>query len=533
MTDVLSNQDYAWKEAVRTTEENLEAIEPCLVSVAKQEISGLNRINRDHAKARATVKQDANDLLLHLESGGKLGFWIFRPKVVKKCQYLMDIIYVDGQQINNPTSLRKLLSWIDLMERIDILKKVWSGLVASAPTGMPAVIASHYRSRCQNLRDLFSLRDRIEAIRQEVFSVYGLLEPDWSDIGELDSLLAAIRTVDIEDRATECRKQHEALENRLGKAALSPRSHPRIDQSCKAIRNRDFQGYAECHNYLSELWELHQRAGNCDQLLERLKGKASHLARRLSLDPSDSAWDIRMAQFTKGWNWARCNSWLHRVTDTHDEEILNREVQRLRDDQASLIERMVAEKAWRHCFDKMADHELTNLKAWKQEMKLVGKGTGKHASRHRENAKKHMKECRSAIPAWIMPIYRVAQTVSPRAELFDVVVVDEASQAGPEALFLTYLAKKMVVVGDDKQISPETFIDQDKVGHIQKMHLEDFPNSNIFGVEFSLFDIAKIFYTGLIRLTEHFRCMPEIIQFSNNLCYTDTPLVPSSPTRKG
>jgi very-short-patch-repair endonuclease len=526
VTDVLSNRGHAWREAVRTTEENLDAIEPCLAPVATQEISGLNTINRDHAKARATVKQDANDLLLHFESGGKLGFWIFRPKVVKKCQYLLNTIYVDGQQIDKPASLRKLLSWIDLMEGIDILKKVWTGLVASAPTGMPAVIASHYRSRCQNLKELFSLKDSIEALRQEVFSPYGILEPDWSNIGELDGLLAAIRAVDVEDHLTECKQQHEALENRLVQTTLSSISHPRIQQACKAIRNRDFQEYAECHNYLSELWGLHQRADHCDQLLERLKHKAPELTRILSQGPSDNAWDTRMAQFARGWNWARCNSWLNRVTDTRDEAILNRELQRLREDQASLIEKMVAEKAWRHCFDKMADHELTNLKAWKQEMKLVGKGMGKHASRHRDNAKKHMKECRSAIPAWIMPIYRVAQTVSPRAELFDVVVVDEASQAGPEALFLTYLAKKMVVVGDDKQISPETFIDQDKVGHLQKMHLEDFPNSNIFGVEFSLFDIAKIFYTGLIRLTEHFRCMPEIIQFSNNLCYTDTPLVP-------
>jgi AAA domain-containing protein len=33
-------------------------------------------------------------------------------------------------------------------------------------------------------------------------------------------------------------------------------------------------------------------------------------------------------------------------------------------------------------------------------------------------------------------------------------------------------------------------------------------------------------YPGRIRLREHFRCMPEIIQFSNDLCYQSPPLIP-------
>ena len=48
--------------------------------------------------------------------------------------------------------------------------------------------------------------------------------------------------------------------------------------------------------------------------------------------------------------------------------------------------------------------------------------------------------------------------------MFDVVIVDEASQAGPEALFLTFIAKKIIIVGDDKQIEPDAVgIQLDKV----------------------------------------------------------------------
>jgi Superfamily I DNA and RNA helicases and helicase subunits len=53
-----------------------------------------------------------------------------------------------------------------------------------------------------------------------------------------------------------------------------------------------------------------------------------------------------------------------------------------------------------------------------------------------------------------MPLYQVVQTTRPRTHQFDVVIIDEASQSGPEALLLNYIADKLIVVGDDKQITP-------------------------------------------------------------------------------
>jgi very-short-patch-repair endonuclease len=138
-----------------------------------------------------------------------------------------------------------------------------------------------------------------------------------------------------------------------------------------------------------------------------------------------------------------------------------------------------------------------------------------------------MDECRSAIPGWIMPIYRVAESVNPGTDEYDVVIVDESSQSGPEALFLHYLAKRIVVVGDDKQISPEFVgITREDVELFRQRHISDIPHSDALGVDNSFFDQAEIRYGGRIRLREHFRCMPEIIQFSNNLCYRTEPLIP-------
>ena len=161
------------------------------------------------------------------------------------------------------------------------------------------------------------------------------------------------------------------------------------------------------------------------------------------------------------------------------------------------LREIAAEKAWAHCFDHMTEHEheRQHLVAWSKAVRSVGKGTGKYAPMHRRSARKHMNECRSAIPAWVMPLYRVAETIKPGSDLFDVVIIDEASQSGPEALLLAYLARKLVVVGDDKQISPTyAGIDHEDVNQLRARHIADLPHSDAYGVNQSFFDLAEIRY---------------------------------------
>jgi very-short-patch-repair endonuclease len=189
--------------------------------------------------------------------------------------------------------------------------------------------------------------------------------------------------------------------------------------------------------------------------------------------------------------------------------------------------KLTAEKSWYHCMSRMTPAEETYLKAWMQAIRNIGAGTGKRANRFRKVARQTLERCRSAIPAWIMPIHRVAETVVPGEDRFDVVIVDEASQSGAEALFLHYIAKKIIIVGDDKQIAPYNVgINRDDVELLRSRHIPDLPLSDYYDLDHSFFDQAFLRFGNRIRLIEHFRCMPEIIQFSNELCYGSEPLLP-------
>ena len=136
-------------------------------------------------------------------------------------------------------------------------------------------------------------------------------------------------------------------------------------------------------------------------------------------------------------------------------------------------------------------------------------------------------ECVPKIPAWVMPLHRLWDSVDAVPGLFDTVIVDEASQASVDALALLLLAKRIVVVGDDKQNSPEAVgVLEDDIARLAREHLSQFRFRDEFRPDTSLFDHAERAFGSLITLREHFRCVPEIIRFSNDLCYRDAPLIP-------
>jgi hypothetical protein len=39
-----------------------------------------------------------------------------------------------------------------------------------------------------------------------------------------------------------------------------------------------------------------------------------------------------------------------------------------------------------------------------------------------------MEKCKNSVPCRIMPLYKVAETISPEQEMYDYVIIDEASQ---------------------------------------------------------------------------------------------------------
>lgn len=182
-----------------------------------------------------------------------------------------------------------------------------------------------------------------------------------------------------------------------------------------------------------------------------------------------------------------------------------------------------AEKcAWYHLL-RRTEHDLDMkmaLQGWVIAVRKIGKGTGKSAPMYRAEARKQMAKCQNAVPAWIMPMNKALETLHPRKNKFDIVIIDEASQSDISSLAILYMGKKLIIVGDDKQVSPMAVgVNIDQVKKLQQMYLDsNIPNAFLFEPKTSIYDVAKTVFQPLM-LREHFRCVPEIIGFSNWLSY--------------
>jgi very-short-patch-repair endonuclease len=122
------------------------------------------------------------------------------------------------------------------------------------------------------------------------------------------------------------------------------------------------------------------------------------------------------------------------------------------------------------------------------------------------------------LSCWVMKFNDVLNSVGSEPEIFDCVIVDEASQLDFNSLILSYYAKNMIIVGDDKQTSPSslTGADGNDFESIKNKHLK-FLGANALHIKSdnSLFMLSKMVAgTANLTLREHFRCVPEIIEFS-------------------
>ena len=185
---------------------------------------------------------------------------------------------------------------------------------------------------------------------------------------------------------------------------------------------------------------------------------------------------------------------------------------------AELIDRL----AWKHQLNRVSNRQdqRTALQGWVDTMRRVGAGTGTQASRFLSEARKLMNKCRGAVPVWIMPMSRVVDSFDPVTTAFDVVIIDEASQCDLGGLVALWMAREVVIVGDHEQVSPDAVGQQiEQIAALQETYLEDIPNKHLYDGQLSLYDLARQCFGGTVCLLEHFRCAPEIIQFSNTLSY--------------
>ncbi|WP_168707456.1 AAA domain-containing protein [Gordonia paraffinivorans] len=436
---------------------------------------------------------------------------------------------VDGREPADEQSLRRVADHLSVVEAVGQAHRILADLhVPFDASGSRSAQVDHLVQLDAQLAWISRLvtgRDRL-VHQLDAISPGGPRPRSVAEIAAVAEQAHAIAAANDAVLAEQALSDHaSALASELEKGPS-----PEGDALLSALASADAGAIREARRAYEEARETAAAQTALDLLQMRLRSRAPELVKLMWGSPDDPVWADRAREMSAAWAWRYAHTWITDRSDPESEKRIQAELDALEVDIAQLTTRLASARAWRELLSRTTTGEIQALQSYRDHMINLGKGSGKHANRFRKAAREAMAVAQNAIPAWIMSISQVAETLPPKRHSFDVVIVDEASQADITSAFLLWLAPRVIVVGDDKQCAPvglagttldEAFAELDAA-------LPDVPEYLRDGLtpRSSLFSLLRSRLGNVVALREHFRSMPEIIEFSSRQFYANSPLIP-------
>lgn len=459
------------------------------------------------------IRNDATILLNHLKETKKirLSFSLLNkfllPNNVKKAEYIVNQVQINGNSCDTEESLLHAIAFLDFRIECDSIIRAWGNTIHYSPT-----FGFSLKNGADTLKTILDKTEMKRRLEHNIRENISLLEDISFDNETLRELLQRVEYTKCFKIQSANQEKIDALLNVLS----NPQFHPYAGQLRNTIVERDWAAYQKQRKKLEQLQTNQKEWVNHQQLIENCKiifplltddiivNKLS--SEQIDLLPRVLYWQVANSEFKKFVSQSEAELY----------ENLKQDEKQIRD----ITAKLAADKAWIEVLGRIDNDLSRKLTLWAMAMNKAH-GKGKKALQNRKAAQALMADCQQSVPCWIMPLPKLVETLRPEAAIYDYVIVDEASQLGPDAMFLMYLAKNIIIVGDDKQTAPQYVgIENDKVQDLINQYLKNIPYNSFFNIDYSFFDHAKAFCAGQkVVLREHFRCMPEIIGFSNKYFY--------------
>lgn len=486
----------------------------------------------------ATITAILGAVITHLESGGSLG--LMTKLKHRDWHQLIDGCRVNGHVPQTLDELRALHSHARLQENRGRFLVRWQQQVESlngpqieSTANTPERAAQSYSPE---IRARLEWRETVwEPLIGELRNV-GFRWDAWlashppvaGDHGELARVQwASQRLPEVVEAQAALLRQAElssALQNQRAYLSGFPQSEA-ASVLLSAQDAWDVYSYEEACRELARLQGLRNAYDTRLALLARIKTVAPAWAHAIEQrhKPHDDAQPP--GDTTAAWRWCQWHQELERRAAVSMPELQNR-LDKVEDELRRVAAQIIEQETW------AAQRERTGLQAQQalmgfvQTIRKIGKGTGKRVPELLRQARQLLASARRAVPVWIMPLSRVYESFDARETKFDVVIIDEASQSDVTALAALYLGREHIVVGDKEQVTPDAIGQRiDDVQRLIATDLHGIPCGHLYDGQTSIYDLAEQAFGGVVALREHFRCVPEIIQFSNHLSYnTIVPL---------
>lgn len=452
---------------------------------------------------------------------------------------VLDEITIDGRKIQSDEDCDIVLNEIALEKKRDECATYWDELLAphnvpkfhSLDKKEPEQIAEKWISQIQYYVNWYDtsymvLREKLERANMPISAIFHVTALD-SDVEEMHKMLSAINYViphvcDICQLCIDLKKEKQAMEQRVVVLQQKKRIQSELCQNlATAIKEEDEKAYERQFALLQSLEEKQSIYEKRQKLIGEIKKVAPAWANAIKNREGIHKKSTIDVSIQDAWKWKQCEQEIAKINATpfwqwqEQKGILEKR-------QEEVTKQYAAVCAWYNVMQKIENDASIKqeMQSWRQTVRKIGKGTGKNAPYLKAEAKKLMEQCQQVVPIWIMPLQRIAELLHPQKDKFDVVIVDDANEADLLALPAVYMAKKAIFVGDNEQMERQkTSVNAEKMEQLEKTYLRGVvPNSYLYTTKMSLYDMAAMNFPT-VTLREHFRCVPQIIQFSNQLSY--------------
>jgi len=464
---------------------------------------------------------------------GALPWNPLRPRALKKA--LAEIL-VDQDVPSSGPDWCLVLAYMDLLSRAQSLGQHWNTLIGDLEGPEVTVGSSQlvrelprFANTCEAIRELGLKLDgeipsRLAEIVPRGFPTNELVGDNQRVDEALDILNRHLQRGRLEWSQDALRDHRKRLQGTSGPVAdqLVDLLNNQVGDPDRSRANLESQ-WERLVGEVRHLQDQQPKLAEVKSITQQIAEQGAHeWARKLRNEIVTGKTDPWLpGNWQESWEWSRANVYLRSI-DTRDRlrNITQQRHQgeaRLRDLYAEITEQRVK----RALKQNLSSSVRAALEQYLDNIKRIGKGTGKRAPRYRQEARKALQRAYQAVPCWIMPHARVSEALPSEIGNFDLVIVDEASQSNVWSIPSLLRGKQVLVVGDDKQVSPApTMLKETNINHLLTRHLGELPNGGSFTPERSLYDMAKVFFPkSPIVLREHFRCVLPIIEFSNRLAY--------------
>jgi len=512
----LNGGGQEWSHTLNKSQDVLERLEKHDLRKIDKDIE----ISYPQDKSLKQLKNDAQILLAYLNKGKPLtGFTFsikkpFLSKDIKERLYFIKSVRVNGSSCDTVEEYEAVLKDISFRQDILELSEIWE---KEPPMGSSLYKKFLFFKQIHDKTEsLLKLIDKANTLKSAIESISDLRIL----LFDTEDLNAAIQKAEYSRISKNVSELKDLIERSQTYLKHGNNLHPIRERIVEAYNRVDYHIYSELLNELNSLFHEKKDYLDFKNLRSELYSKIPSTIKLIE-ENTFSVQDIE--KLMQAIYYRDAQNKLAQLMDENYENQLFQSLNELERKEKEIIAKLASTKAWYKLVERLHQNPYLkkHLNAWVYAIKQIGKtGKGKKAIKFREVAQKEMEFCKDSVPCWVMPLYKVVETIHPKQEMFDYVIIDEASQLGPDAIFLLYISKNIIIVGDDKQTSPEYIgVEANIMTPYIERHLKGIPFADYYGTEFSFFDHAKLFCDGMIVLREHFRCMPEIIEFSNRYFY--------------